>query len=141
MAACYDRASTIWLRFVWRHQANLHWENIIKYIVSHYFFLLYAVLFCPTCQGYSLTSVSTPPTILIRLFACPQVQVLPLEIGAAVGGVMIVATQNTDDKVRFPGVSHLSCTHHLPRRSRHCTRRLHFPEDIQSRRQHSVLRN
>ena len=94
VAACYDRAATIWLRFVWRHQADLHWKDIVKY-VFHYFYLLdicYVIIFCPTCHGYSLTSVSTPPTILIRLLACPQVQVLPLEIGAAVGGAMIVAT-------------------------------------------------
>ena len=28
----------------------------------------------PTCQGYSLTSVSTPPTILVTLCATPQLQ-------------------------------------------------------------------
>ena len=46
---------------------------------------------CPTCQGYSFTSVSTPPTILVRLLACPQVQVLvlPLEVVVA-GGVVVV---------------------------------------------------
>ena len=94
VVACYDRAATIWLRFVWRHQADLYWNDIVKYKVFHYSYLLlcYVIIFCPTCHGYSLTSVSTPPTILIRLLACPQVQVLPLEIGAAVGGAMIVAT-------------------------------------------------
>ena len=44
---------------------------------------------CPTCQGYSLTSVSCPPTILERLLAWPQVQVLvlPLEMVVAGAGV------------------------------------------------------
>ena len=28
----------------------------------------------PTCQGYSLTSVSAPPTILVTLCATPQLQ-------------------------------------------------------------------
>ena len=27
----------------------------------------------PTCQGYSLTSVSTPPTILVTLLAIPHI--------------------------------------------------------------------
>ena len=44
---------------------------------------------CPTCQGYSFTSVSCPPTILVRLLAWPQVQVLVLEIVVAVGGVVV----------------------------------------------------
>ena len=45
---------------------------------------------CPTCQGYSFTSVSCPPTILVRLLAWPQVQVLvlPLEMVVAGGGVV-----------------------------------------------------
>ena len=30
----------------------------------------------PTCQGYSLTSVSTPPTILVTLCAKPQLQLV-----------------------------------------------------------------
>ena len=47
---------------------------------------------CPTCQGYSFTSVSCPPTILVRLLAWPQVQVLvlPLEMVVAGGGVVVV---------------------------------------------------
>ena len=46
---------------------------------------------CPTCQGYSFTSVSWPPTILVRLLAWPQVQVLvpPLEMVVAGGGVVV----------------------------------------------------
>ena len=46
---------------------------------------------CPTCQGYSFTSVSCPPTILVRLLAWPQVQVLvlPLEMVVAGGGVVV----------------------------------------------------
>merc|ERR1712242_61339 len=45
----------------------------------------------PTCQGYSFTSVSCPPTILVRLLALPQVQVLvlPLEMVVAGGGVVV----------------------------------------------------
>ena len=35
----------------------------------------------PTCQGYSLTSVSTPPTILVTLCAKPQLQ---LEVSVVV---------------------------------------------------------
>ena len=30
----------------------------------------------PTCQGYSLMSVSWPPTILVILFGMPQLQTL-----------------------------------------------------------------
>ena len=47
---------------------------------------------CLTCHGYSFTSVSTPPTILARLLAWPQLQVLLLllEVVAAVGVVVIV---------------------------------------------------
>ena len=47
---------------------------------------------CPTCQGYSFTSVSWPPTILVRLLARPQVQVLVLPLGMVVagGGVGVV---------------------------------------------------
>ena len=47
---------------------------------------------CLTCHGYSFTSVSTPPTILVRLLARPQVQVLLLllEVVAAVGVVVVV---------------------------------------------------
>ena len=50
------------------------------------------ICLCPTCQGYSLTSVSWPPTILVRLLAWPQVQVLvlPLEMVVAGGGVVVV---------------------------------------------------
>ena len=47
---------------------------------------------CLTCHGYSFTSVSTPPTILARLLAWPQLQVLLLllEVVAAVGVVVVV---------------------------------------------------
>ena len=46
---------------------------------------------CPTCHGYSFTSVSCPPTILERLLAWPQMQVLvlPLEMVVAGGGVVV----------------------------------------------------
>ena len=54
----------------------------------------YSLHLCLTCQGYSLTSVSWPPTILVSLLAWPQVQVLMVAVvvvavdtakGAAVG--------------------------------------------------------
>ena len=48
---------------------------------------------CPTCHGYSFTSVSWPPTILVRLLAWPQVQVLVLPLRMVVaGGGVVVAT-------------------------------------------------
>ena len=50
---------------------------------------------CLTCHGYSFTSVSTPPTILARLLARPQLQVLLLllEVVAAVGVVVVLALE------------------------------------------------
>ena len=52
----------------------------------------YSIYLCPTCQGYSFSSVSWPPTILVRLLGWPQVQVLvlPLEMVVAGGGVVVV---------------------------------------------------
>ena len=47
------------------------------------------VLTRATCQGYSLTLVTTPPTILVALLGMPQVQVEAsdvLEIGSSVEG-------------------------------------------------------
>ena len=47
----------------------------------------------PTCHGYSLASVSCPPTILVRLLAWPQVQVLVLVLGIVVAvGCVVVDT-------------------------------------------------
>ena len=86
VAACYDGAPTVGGHLPWRHQAHLQWiMNIILCVCLQYL--------CPTCQGYSLTSVSTPPTILVRLLAWPQVQelVLPLEMVVA-GGRVVVET-------------------------------------------------
>ena len=40
----------------------------------------------PTCQGYSLASVSTPPTILSDLLGTPQVQV----VGDPVDGTVVL---------------------------------------------------
>ena len=34
------------------------------------------LLLCPTCHGYSFTSVSIPPTILVILLAWPQSHVV-----------------------------------------------------------------
>jgi len=47
----------------------------------------------PTCHGYSLTSVSCPPTILVPLFTWPQLQVEDPDvvIGAAVPAVVVVS--------------------------------------------------
>ena len=39
----------------------------------------------PTCQGYSFTSVSVPPTILVALFATPQSQALGGDGGCKIG--------------------------------------------------------
>ena len=59
-----------------------------------YIFTLLTVLSL-TCHGYSFTSVSTPPTILVRLLAWPQLQVLLLllEVVAAVGVVVVLALE------------------------------------------------
>ena len=52
----------------------------------------HSTVLCLTCHGYSFTSVSTPPTILVRLLARPQLQVLLLllEVVAAVGVVVVI---------------------------------------------------
>ena len=52
----------------------------------------HSTVLCLTCQGYSFTSVSTPPTILARLLAWPQVQSLlvPLEVVVVAGGAVVV---------------------------------------------------
>ena len=44
------------------------------------------ICLCLTCQGYSFTSVSTPPTILVLLLTRPQLQVPigPEELGVVV---------------------------------------------------------
>ena len=49
----------------------------------------------PTCQGYSLTSVSTPPTILVTLWAKPQLQ-LP------VSAVVVLLLGGTVDDIDWP---------------------------------------
>ena len=38
----------------------------------------------PTCQGYSWTSVSTPPTMRVLLLATPQLQLLGMGPGEEV---------------------------------------------------------
>ena len=50
----------------------------------------------PTCQGYSLTSVSTPPTILVILFAKPQLQ---LEVSEVVVMLLGDAVDDMDKTV------------------------------------------
>ena len=49
----------------------------------------------PTCQGYSLTSVSAPPTILVTLCAKPQLQ-LP------VSAVVVLLLGDTVDDIDGP---------------------------------------
>lgn len=57
----------------------------------------------PTCQGYSLTAVSCPPTILVPLFTWPQLQVedpvvvagAAVVVGAAVSAVVVGAAVPT----------------------------------------------
>ena len=44
----------------------------------------------PTCQGYSFTSVSTPPTILVCLWAMPQLQVELVAVVVVVGATVVV---------------------------------------------------
>ena len=67
----------------------------------------YSLYFCPTCQGYSFSSVSCPPTILERLLAWPQVQVLvlPLEMVVAGGGVVVVTGEGV------VVVANINCNH------------------------------
>ena len=44
----------------------------------------------PTCQGYSLASVSTPPTILVTLLAWPQLHVAVVVVAVVVMGPAVV---------------------------------------------------
>ena len=84
VAACYDGAATVGGHLSWRHQAHLKWKHLYIFITIYLY---------PTCQGYSLISVSCPPTILERLLAWPQVQVLVLPLGMVVaGGGVVVDT-------------------------------------------------
>ena len=55
-------------------------------------YIQYSLHLFLTCQEYSFTPVSCPPTILVCLLAWPQVQVLvpPLEMMVAGGGVVVV---------------------------------------------------
>ena len=46
----------------------------------------------PTCQGYSLTSVSWPPTILVPLFTWPQLHEEDVVVGASVDGLVVGAS-------------------------------------------------
>ena len=58
----------------------------------------------PTCQGYSFTSVSTPPTILVVLLACPQLHV-SVDVLAVVADVAVVVA--TDEGVVVDGTRYL----------------------------------
>ena len=58
---------------------------------------------CLTCQGYSFTSVSCPPIILVRLLAWPQVQVLVLGMVVAEGGGVVVAAAVEGEDVVLVG--------------------------------------
>ena len=44
----------------------------------------------PTCQGYSLAPVSTPPTILVTLLAWPQLHVAVVVAVVVVMGPVVV---------------------------------------------------
>jgi len=52
----------------------------------------------PTCQGYSLTSVSCPPTILLPLFTWPQLH-LEVEPVVVVGAAVVAEVPDEDDVV------------------------------------------
>ena len=64
----------------------------------------------PTCQGYSLASVSTPPTILVTLLAWPQLHVAVLVVAVVVmmGPVVVVVT---GDGVDVDGVVVVGAEH------------------------------
>ena len=65
----------------------------------------------PTCQGYSLASVSTPPTILVTLLTWPQLHVAVVVVAVVVvtGPVVVVVTgDGVDvDGVVVVGAEHL----------------------------------
>ena len=105
VATCYDRASAVGGHLSWRHQPHLHGIYCDKYFHLGIYLsgdkIKTRVLLaepqpgqylCPTCQGYSFSSVSCPPTILVRLLAWPQVQVLVLPLGMVVAGGGVVDT-------------------------------------------------
>ena len=49
------------------------------------------LLLCPTCHGYSFTSVSIPPTILVILLAWPQLHVVVvLAVVLDIGLIVVV---------------------------------------------------
>ena len=52
---------------------------------------------CPTWNGYSLTSVSTPPTILVILSAKPQLQLEVSEVVVMLLGDTVDDMDNTVD--------------------------------------------
>ena len=64
----------------------------------------------PTCQGYSLASVSTPPTILVTLLAWPQLHVAVVVVAVVVVmglAVVVVIGDGVDvDGVVVVGASH-----------------------------------
>ena len=65
----------------------------------------------PTCQGYSLASVSTPPTILVTLLTWPQLHVAVVVVAVVeVMGlvVVVVVGDGVDvDRVVVVGAEHL----------------------------------
>ena len=58
----------------------------------------------PTCQGYSLASVSTPPTILVTLLAWPQLHVAVVVVAVVVVMVTAVLVVVIGDGVDVDGV-------------------------------------
>merc|ERR1711884_301278 len=85
MAPCYDGAAAVRSRLSWRHQPHLCIWSILTQILQDNNLL-------PTCQGYSLASVSTPPTILVTLLAWPQLHVAVVVVAVVVvmGPVVVV---------------------------------------------------
>ena len=81
------------------------------YIDTNSFKTLKSCKLQPTCQGYSLASVSTPPMILVTLLAWPQLHVAVLVVAVVVmmGPVVVVVTgDGVDvDGVVVVGAEHL----------------------------------
>ena len=81
----------------------------------------------PTCQGYSLASVSTPPTILVTRLAWPQLQVAVVVVavvlvmgpavvvvigdGVDVYGVVVVGAEHCGQYKRYNKIPTITITH------------------------------
>ena len=65
----------------------------------------------PTCQGYSLASVSTPPTILVTLLTWPQLHVAVLVVAVVVVLMGLVVVVVIGDGVDVDGVIVVGAAH------------------------------